>query len=110
MEAGGALAFDGAVPLGPVGVEEDGVVGGLEEEGGVADPGEADFAGGGRSGVGVVGFAVGGAEHLGDEAVAPEVPGAAEPAGLGEDSGVGVGGFSALGHDGVCWFLEFGWK
>ena len=44
VESWFALAFDDAVPVGPVGVDDDGVVGKLDEEGGVADPGDADFA------------------------------------------------------------------
>ena len=96
MKSGQALAFDGAHPGGPVGVEDDGVGVELNEEGGVADPSDADFAFWGWFVIGVEGFAFGLAKHLGDDAVPPKAIGASGPAFSGREAGVGC--FIGLGH------------
>ena len=67
------MAFDHAVPVCPVGVDDDRVVGKLDEERGVADPGDADFAFFGCVWDGLALFAVAFLEDLGEESVAQEV-------------------------------------
>ncbi len=64
LEAGVLDALDDLEPLGPVWVDEDAVLGGLDKEGGVADPGDADFVIGD---LGEVGFLEPLAVALGEE-------------------------------------------
>ena len=72
MEAGLALSFDWAHPSGPIGIKDDGAVRELDEEGGMANPSDADFVVSRRIVIGMEGFALGLAKHLGDDAVSPE--------------------------------------
>jgi hypothetical protein len=109
VEAGFALAFNHTVPVRPVRVDDDGVVGKLDEKRGVADPGDADFSGSRRVRDGFAAGPVAFLEDLGEQSVAQEVIIAPWPSFFGQDTSVVftglVGAFvGALGgHDRVVW-------
>ena len=104
-----AAAFDDSVPLRPVRVDDDGVVGKLDEKRGVADPGDSDFSSFGRMGDGGFDGSVTFLKCLRDESVPEKVVVAPRPAFFREKSGVVfaffgfrcVGGL--LGHTEVKW-------
>ena len=96
-EAGSPLSFDNTVPVCPIGVDDDGVIGELDEERGVPDPGDAYFSclGGLRNGLltGAVTFL----KNLWQQTMAEEVVIPARPALLGQYAGIGLPGFRRIG-------------
>ena len=85
------------MPVCPIGVDDNGVIGKLDEERGVPDPGDAYFSclGGLRNGLltGAVTFL----ENLRQQTMTEEVVIPAWPALLGQDAGVGLPGFRRVG-------------
>ena len=75
-----ALAFHRTVPLRPIRIDDDGVPSELEEEGGVADPGDADAVGIGRGEDRLEDTAAHFPEHPGDDVVAEKFRVAPGPA------------------------------
>lgn len=88
VEAGFALAFDHAVPVGPVGVDDHRVVGKLDEKRCVTDPCDADFSGFGWVRDGFAARSVALLEDLGEKSVAKKVVIPAWPSFFGEDASV----------------------
>ena len=92
-EAGSPLSFDNTVPVCPIGVDDDGVIGKLNEERGVPDPGDAYFSCLGRLGNGLLTGAVTFLKNLGQQTMAEEVVIPARPTLFGEDACVSLPGF-----------------
>jgi len=88
VESRVALAFDDAVPLRPVGIDNDGVIWELDKKCGVTDPSDADFSRFWRVGDGGFDRAVAFLKCLRDEPMTEKVVVAPRPSFFGEDSGV----------------------
>ena len=88
VESRDAEAFDDAVPAGPVWVDEDGVFCELEEEGSVADPGDAGGAWFGWMGNGIDVCAEAFFEDLSEDTGGEEFDISFDPALFWEDASV----------------------
>ena len=91
VEPGLAAAFHRAVPFRPVGIDDHRVAGELQEERGMADPGDAHLVRIRRREHGFEHVARAAAEHAGHHAVAQEAQVARRPAALRQDAGIAPG-------------------
>jgi len=95
-----ALAFNDAVPLGPVGIDDHRVVRELHQKCGVADPGDSDLASLRRVGDGSFAGAVALLKCLGEEPVPEKVVIPSRPAFFRKDPSV-ISAVFLLGFVGV---------
>ena len=81
----------------PIGVDDDGVIGKLNEERGVPNPGDAYFSCLGGLGNGLLTRAVTFLKNLWQQTMAEEVVIPARPTLLGQYAGIGLPGFRRIG-------------